>query len=76
MITNGFFYNRKLKIGKVEKNIKINLHYYQKHILTPIFKEEIPSLYSINLHCIQFHQDKAPRHNSKSTALFFEKKEK
>ena len=45
----------------------------QKHILTPIFKEEIPSHYPNNLHCVMCHQYKAPSHTSKSTVLIFEK---
>lgn len=73
MVITGFSYNGKLKIRKVEKNVKINSDYYQKYVLTPIFKEDIPSLYPNNLHCVKFHQDKATSHTSKSTALFFEK---
>ena len=69
----GYSYNRKLKVKKVEKNVKINWDYHQKYILTPIFKEEIPPLYPNNLHSVKFHQDKDPSHTSKSTALFFEK---
>ena len=39
MIIIGFSYTGKVKIRKVEKNVKINSDYYQKYILTPIFKE-------------------------------------
>ena len=34
IIFTGFAYNGKLKIRKVEKNIKTNSDYYQKYILT------------------------------------------
>ena len=45
----------------------------QKYILTPISKEEIPSLYPNKHHCIKFLHDKAQSHISKFTALSFEK---
>ena len=41
----SFSYNGKLKIRKVAKSIKINATYYQEHILTPIFMNDIPLLY-------------------------------
>lgn len=73
MVIAGFSKNGKLKIRKVEKNVKINSDYYQKYVLTPIFKKYIPSLYPNNLQCVKFHQDRASSHTSTSTALFFVK---
>ena len=71
MIISGFSYNGKLNVKKVEKNIKINLYYYQKYILASIFKEEIQSLYPNYLQYVKFHQEKAPSHTYKPTSLFF-----
>ena len=65
MIVIGLSYNGELIIRKTEKNVKINLYYYQKHVLTPIFKEKIPFLNIDNLQCVKFHQDKAPSKTSK-----------
>ena len=69
----GYSYNRKLKVKKVEKNVKINWDYHQKYILTPIFKEEILSFCANILPYVKFHQDKAQSHISKSIAPLFEK---
>ena len=44
MIVVGFLQKGNAKI-KVGKNIKINFKYYQKYILTKIFKYKIPDLY-------------------------------
>jgi len=41
MIVADFSYKGKLKIKRVEKNVKINSKYYQEHILSPIFLNEI-----------------------------------
>ena len=51
----------------------VNEDYYQIYILTLIFKKETPSLFSNNLHCVKFLQNKAPSHASKPTSIFFEK---
>ena len=73
MVAAGFSYNGKLTIKRIEKNAKINSIYYQEKILTPIFKEEIPSLYPFDLYKVELHQDKASSQTSKSTAIFLEK---
>ena len=57
---------------KLEKTVKINSVYYQKYILTLIFKEKILLLYPNNLQCVKLYQDKVPSHTFKSTAVFFE----
>ena len=76
MIVAGFAYNGKLKIRRVDKNVKINSTYYQKHILLPFFKHEIPSLYPQCHQSVGLHQDKASSHTSQSTVNFLEKMER
>ena len=49
------------------------MNYFKKHILTPIFTEEIPFPYPNKLHCVKYYQDKAPNNTSKSIDIFFEK---
>jgi hypothetical protein len=73
MVIAGISYNGKIKIRKIDKNVKINSAYYQTNVLTPIYKEDIPSLYANNLEKVELHQDKASSHTSKSTAIFLEK---
>lgn len=75
MIVAGFSYNGKLKIKRVEKNVKINSKYYQEHILSPIFLNEIPSLYPQCHQSVRLHQDKASSHTSKSTVNFLKEME-
>lgn len=73
MIVAGFSYNGKLKIRRVEKNVKINSSYYQEKVLRPIFTEEIPLLYPNDFQRVKLHQDKATSHTSKTTTAFLEK---
>ena len=40
MIPGGFVLRQ---VKKIDNAVKINLDYYQKNILTPIFKDEIPT---------------------------------
>lgn len=75
MIVVGFSYNGKLKIKRVEKNVKINSKYYQEHILSPIFLNEIPSLYPQCHQSVELNQDKACSHTSKSTVNFLKEME-
>ena len=70
MVVAGVSYNGKLKIRKVERNVKINSEYYQQRILTPIFEEEIPELYGNSVNKVYFHQDKASSHTSISTVNY------
>ena len=59
----------------MKKNIKINSKYYQEHILSPIFLDEIPSLYPQGHQSVELHQDKASSHTSKSTVNFLKEME-
>ena len=45
VIVADFSYKGKVKMIKIDKNVKIISNYYQEHILTPIFKYKIPDLY-------------------------------
>lgn len=62
----------KLTLKKVAKNVKINSDYYQRYILDPIFREEIPALYNNDIRNVFFHQDKATSHFSRSTTTFLQ----
>ena len=75
MIVAGFSYNGKLKIRKVAKSVKINATYYQEHILTPIFMNDIPLLYPFDFQNVEIHQDKASSHTAHSTCTFLEEME-
>ena len=72
MIIAGFCYNGKLIIRRVEKKAKVNSVYYQEKILSPIYLDEIPSLYGSEMNNVWIHQDKASSHTSTSTLRFLE----
>jgi len=74
MVVAGFCSKGKLKIRKVESNVKINSDYYQRAILQPIFDEEIPNLYGDDTNKVWIHQDQASSHTSKSTVNFLRMK--
>ena len=61
------------KKRKVDKNVKFNSKYYQKYILTPIFKYEIPNIYPQCHQSVELHEDKASCRTSQSTIAFLEK---
>ena len=69
MTITGFSCNRKLKLRKVEKKVKINSNYNQKCIFILIFKEISPLLLRNNFHFVMFHRNEAPRHSSKTTGI-------
>ena len=71
MVAAGVSYKGKLKIRKIEKSAKVNYVYYQTNILTPIFTEDIPSLYGNKVTKVWFHHDKASSHTSLSTVQFW-----
>ncbi|GBN79439.1 hypothetical protein AVEN_138680-1 [Araneus ventricosus] len=73
MIVAVFSYSRKLKIRRVEKNVKIYSTYYQEKVLRLLFTEELPFIYPNHLQRVKLHQDKATSHTSKSTTAFLEK---
>ena len=63
------------KKRKVDKNVKFNSKYYQKYILTPIFKYEIPNIYPQCHQSVELHQNKANNHTAQCTIAFQEKME-
>lgn len=71
-IVGGFSYNRKLKIRRVEKNVKINSSYCQEKVSRPIFVEEIPSLCPNYFERVKLQQDKTNQ-NPKTAAAFLKK---
>ena len=72
MIATGISHKGKLKIRRIEKNAKINSEYYQRNILIPIFKEDIPHLFGTDTPNVIFYHDKASSHVSWSTVNFLE----
>ena len=70
MIITGFSYNGKLIIRRVEN--KGNSAYYQEKALSPIYFNEIPSLYGREMNNVWIHQDKASSHIPTSTLWFLE----
>ena len=73
MIVASFSYKGRKKIKKIDKNVKINSKCYQEHVLTPVFKYEIPDFYSHFHQCIELHQDKASSHALQSAIAFLKK---
>ena len=72
MVVAGYCYQGKLPLIKVDPKTKINSLYYQKDVLEPIFRREIPRLYGDDSKNVWFHQDKASSHTSRSTSSFLE----
>ena len=72
MIIAGFCYNGKLIICRVEKKAKVNSVYYQEKVLSPIYFDEIPSLYGSEMNNVWIHQDKASSHASTSKLRLLE----
>ena len=72
MIIAGFCYNGKFIIRRVEKKDKVNSVYYQEKVLSPIYFDEIPSLYGSEMNNVWIHQDKASSHTSTSTLRFLD----
>ena len=70
MITAGFCYNGKLIIRRVEKKAKVNSVCYQEKVLSPVYFDEVPSLYGSEMNDVWIHQDKASNHTSTSTLRF------
>ena len=72
-VVTGFSYKDKIKVKIVDKNVKINFKYCQKHILTPIFKYGIADLNPECHQTVELHRDKARSHTSQSRIPFLEK---
>ena len=67
MIVAAVSYLGKLKLVKVQKNVKINSVYYSNKVLKPVFKE-ISLLYQKKDHrFVWYHQDRASSHFSAKT---------
>lgn len=72
MVVAGYCYEGKLTIRRVPNNCKINSAFYQQHILTPIYTEDLPRLYGNAVNQVRVHMDKASSHTSRSTQRFLQ----
>lgn len=75
MVTAGYCYKGKLEIRKVPKNVKVNSLHYQRTVLDPIYRRELPALYGREVTRVRLHQDKASSHTSRSTLAHLRKLE-
>lgn len=69
MVIADISYKIKLKIRKGGK-VKIKSDNCEKYVLTPVFKEDFPSLNPNNLYYVKHHQDKVVNYISKSTTFY------
>lgn len=75
LVVAGYSYQGKLTIRQVPKNCKINSAFFQQHILTPIYTEDLPRLYGHAIQQVSVHMDKASSHTSRSTQNFLKQME-
>jgi hypothetical protein len=75
MVVAGYCSRGRLPIRKIHPNAKINSAYYQKNILEPIYRHDIPYLYGEDKNRVFIHQDKAPSHTSRATTQYCQQME-
>lgn len=60
---------------RVVSKARIQSLYFQKNVLEPIFKKEIPDVYEKDIVKIWLYKDKASSHMRKSTVAYLANKE-
>jgi hypothetical protein len=71
MVVAGYCSRGILPIRRVASNAKINSAYFQRHVLEPIYREDIPRLYGNEASKVWIHMDKASSHTSRSSMSWY-----